>query len=117
MSVKAKDVALELRKLADALDKEPETEIQQAFVFFTHYSEKSEFLSLAKMLPRPLKKSESTYLSDPEFQLEYQVPAIHIMATIKKSVMCSLVKPAMPAVYRCDPLLSLEEEESLGVSQ
>ncbi len=50
---KAHEVASELRKLANSLDREPETLITQPLVFFNTGARKSEFLNLARLFPRP----------------------------------------------------------------
>jgi len=35
---------------------------------------------------------------------------------VARNAVCRLVKPAQPAVYDCEPLLSQEEEESIGAA-
>ena len=109
----AKDVANELRMLADALDKEPETNLTKPMIFFSSYGEKQEFLNAARILPRPLKKRigfEGTDYED--LVLERDTPALNIHSAVRRSVMCTLIKPAVPAIYDCEPLLSeLEQQE------
>ena len=51
----ARDVANELRKLADALDKEPKTEVAQPLFSFINNT-KEKFMASARLLPRPLAK-------------------------------------------------------------
>src|SRR5260221_520492 len=108
-------VAIELRKLADALDVQPDAEIEKPTIHFYGY-EKNKFLALARMLPRPLKKS----VSDPEsirwarVHLQYDSDALCIDCSIPQSLTCELIAPAKPAVYRCDPILSKEEEEVMA---
>ena len=109
---KSGEVASELRRLADALDKEPETDIQVPTVWF-HCDRKEHFLNVAKLALRPLKKTIWTPGSIPSVRLSYEAPAMNIEAVIDQSHMCRLVKPAQEAVYECDPLLSQEEEDSL----
>ena len=108
--------AIELRKLADALDKEPNAEIKRPCVFFSHWDEKDDFLRLISLLPRPLRKSVSDG-DFPRLKIEYESAGIDIDATILQNSMCELVEPAKPAVYRCAPLLSLEEESALTESE
>lgn len=61
---KAADIAIELRKLADRLDSNPEAELVAPTIYFTHaylaasFNAKNLFLALAKLLPRPLKKGD-----------------------------------------------------------
>lgn len=105
-------VAAELRKLADGLDKEPEAEVIEPSIYFScSYSRqpKEFFLNLAKLLPRPLKK----IFNDTEIRLEYSSPALSVSAYTKRSVLCTLLEPAKPAVFKCDPILSPEEEAQL----
>ena len=118
---KASEVAQELRKLADALDKEPDTSISNVYCGISLKSKES-FLSVARVLPRPLWKdlSATEYVLDnrqhkPDGSLDFGAawPAIHIRAQVDRSLVCRLVKPAIPAKYECDPLLSQEEEASL----
>lgn len=109
-------VAIELRRVADALDKEPEAPFEQPMVSFycNRYLEadkgKAVFLNVVRLLPKPLTKKPS----DTVMELEYQTDAIRLRAQIDRSVVCTVVEPAKPAVYRCEPLLSLEEEPSLA---
>lgn len=109
--MKAGLVAAELRKLADALDVQSEAEIEKPMIHFYGY-DKNSFLALARMLPRPLKK----FVRDPEdakwarVHLEYNSDALTIDCSIPQSLTCELVTPAKPAVYRCAPILSEEED-------
>lgn len=112
--ITAHEVATELRKLADSLDKQPEAVVRKAWVSF-YCDRKDEFLNTARLLPRPVKKSEN----HPErpysrIKLEYMSDAMDAYASIEKSKTCELIEPAKPAVYRCAPILSDEEES--GVS-
>ena len=112
---KASEVAIELRKLADALDREPDADIERPYILFAHYGEsmKEQFRTLARLLPRPIEKlweeTPTGYLN-----LNHETPAAYIKAYIQRSVVCTLVEPAKPAVYNCEPLLSIEEEAALG---
>jgi hypothetical protein len=113
----AHEVATELRKLADALDKSPEAEIEAPSVSFYHFAHttgcKEKFLSVARLLPRPIVKGEN-YSKD-GITVSHKNDAIDIYASVPKAVTCELVEPAKPAVYRCDPILSEAEESSLEV--
>ena len=111
-------VAQELRKLADALDKEPELQVFRPEIdFLTKYAgetKKSVFLALARILPRPLKKQPQRY-DGTALELVHETSAIRILAAIPRSEVCRLIEPAktIPAVYDCTPLLSEDEENQL----
>jgi hypothetical protein len=108
-------LAIELRKLADALDKEPETVVDDPSLYFNYKyrgdTAKQEFLDIARLLPKPLTKR---YSKD-EFEVVYNSPALIIKAWVERSKVCVLVEPAKEAVYDCIPLFSAEEEASLEV--
>lgn len=113
-SVKAGEVAQELRKLADALDKEPEILIPQAFMFLSCRYEsngREMFLNLARLMPRPLVKKQD----GADLELTYRGDALSVKAYVEQSKVCTLKEPARPAVYECEPLLSQEEEATLTV--
>ena len=112
--IKAGKVATELRKLADALDKEPETNIVGASVYFSCKYKgdagKKAFLALAKLLPRPLAKKPD----NSNFWLTGGNGALNTDAYIERSQVCTLVEEAKPAVYACPSILSEAEEAALG---
>ena len=107
----AKDVAIELRKLADALDREPDAEVPYAFVHFDAHSKES-FLALAKVMPRPFEKGV-TDSKWPQLRLKYKNDAITLWVDVPQSLTCELVTPAHDAVYKCEPILSIIEEAAL----
>lgn len=113
----AHEVATELRKLADALDKSPDADIAKPYMFFSHSGTgdrgKDQFLTLAKLMPRPIKKSDG-YRHD-EVVLDHDGPSLDIRASILKSATCKLIRPARPAEYECAPILSQLEESTLEV--
>lgn len=100
-------VAAELRRIADSLDKEPETEIEQPMISFYHWSEsqKEKFFNEVRLLPRPLQKK----YTDDEVTLTYDVPGAYVRSVIRRNAVCRLVRPAIPAEYDCDPILSEQE--------
>lgn len=109
----AKDVAAELRKLADALDKFPETVIPTADVNL-HADSKDAFVDTVRILPRPLKKRlTDTGQSWARVRVEYGNTAIRVDCSVPQSLCCILVEPAKPAVYECPPILSPEEDANL----
>ena len=107
----AGQVATELRRLADALDKEPELAISRPSVYISYRyggdTAKDMFIGIARILPRPLAK----IYKDDELQLKYESPALNVQAYIERNKVCEIVEPARPAVYHCVPLLSDEEME------
>lgn len=109
----AGSVAIELRRIADAFDKNPEAEIRTPTLYFHYWDEKAAFIETVALMPRPLKKS-TTAGDYARLRIEHEVPSLHLDVTILQSKICELLEPAKPAVYNCVPLLSLEEEASLA---
>jgi hypothetical protein len=111
MAYTAAETATELRRIADALDKHPELSIEPYLSIHAESDDKETFLSLAKIMPRPMEKGidfpDSTY---EDFKLEHKFWRIKI----PRSAMCVLVEPARPARYECPSILSAEEEAALG---
>lgn len=113
-TISAGKVAIELRKLADLLDAHPDTEVTKPWLDFYGY-DKATFAAVAKMLPRPL--AEEVDDGDERYRrlrVMYKSDAIEIDASVPQHLTCELVEPAKPAVYRCDPILSLEEIEEVA---
>jgi hypothetical protein len=109
----AGNVSIELRKLADALDKEPEAVMPKIYIHFpcSYNGDNSKimFLNVARLMPRPFDKK----YEHRNIKLEHQGVAADITAWVEQSVVCRIVRPAIEAEYECDPLLSPEEEASL----
>jgi hypothetical protein len=118
MSTTAGSVAIELRRIADALDKEPDATVEPPMVTFycNNYllpdKGKAVFLKTIHLLPKPLSKRPN----DNAMELEFRTASIWLGVSIDRSVVCEIVEPAKPAVYRCEPILSLEEENGLESS-
>lgn len=117
MSKIAGEVAQELRRIADALDKEPETSIAQPMISFycdEYYGidkGKANFLNLARLLPKPLKKE----VNDHDYVLTSDsTGTVWIRVKINRNAVCTLIQPAQPAVYDCEPILSQQEFEGVG---
>ena len=116
MNPTAGQVAYNLRRIADALDKSPESKVEQVMVSFycnDHSAAdkgKSVFLTLARLLPHPLQKD----FTDSTLTLVYKNEAINLRAQIDRVFICTLREPARPAVYDCPSILSDEEEAALG---
>lgn len=111
---KASAIASELRWMADILEKEPEAELIKPDLSFYHgcSGTKDQFIALSSIFPRPFKKGDG--FDHDKITLTHEVDALHVYASIEKSKLCILVEPAKPAKYKCVPLLSLEEEESIA---
>ena len=113
---KPNEVALELKKFAAALEAmDSELDIPYIFLHSTHTNKES-FLAFARSMPRPITKEvlspEKEYA---ELRMRYKSDAITIWSSIKRSLTCELIEPAKPAVYRCEPILSVEDESTLEV--
>jgi len=107
----AKDVATELRKIADGFDREPDAEMPYAFVSFTHHTKES-FLAMARVMPRPIEKQ----VTDSNLRLKYKNEAITLWVDVPQSLTCVLITPAHDAVYRCEPILSLIDIEESALT-
>lgn len=112
---KAKEVAAELRRLAESLEREPDAVVEQPLIAFYSHGNKDSFFNLAHLLPRPLVKSDAGSETFPAFRLEYKSAGAWILAEVYKEAACTILEPAKPAVYRCDPILSLDEEEAISL--
>lgn len=111
---KAHEIAIELRKVIDALEANPEVDHQKPFLWF-YCDTKESFISAASIVPRPFQKKEDTPgLKYSRIHLEHNTPSLQVDVSVYKSLTCELVEPAKPAVYRCDPILSTLEEAQLN---
>lgn len=114
MNPTAGQVATELRRLADALDKSPDSEVERPMVTFYCDSYlaadkgKSVFQNVVRLLPRPLVKKPS----DITMEVQYNNDVIYLRACINRESVCELIEPAKPAVYHCPPILSDEEMDA-----
>lgn len=108
-------LATELRKLADAVEplERVNGEFSKPWLFMSFaYGgavSKSTFIELAKALPKPYTKK----VDDKDMRLVYESDALSIQAVIERSQVCELVEAARPAVYRCEPLLSADEDAEI----
>ncbi len=109
--MKAGEVATELRRIADALDKAPDLDIQPYFSIDTD-TDKEKFIALAKIMPRPMKKgADFPGTSYEDFTLAHSFWKIKIM----RSVFCILKVPerTIPAIYECPSIFAQGEEDAL----
>ena len=110
---KLSEIATALRNVADALDKNPDSECARPYLSFHFWNgNKDQFLDLASAFPRPFSKKYEQR-EDGSLEIEHNNPALGTYARIPRSAVCEMVEPAKPAVYRCEPLLSDEEEATL----
>lgn len=109
----ANAVAQGLRKVAEALEEAGDAEITRPLLYFSHYDRKKQFLALARVFPRPFEKKYDEH----NLELRRDDDSAQIVASIRRSVICRLVTPAIPAVYDCDPLLSDDEMASIPAEQ
>lgn len=85
------------------------------FQFWHHSgSDKPAFLALAQMMPRPFAKKVREYSSGNDIELNHTTENIRICVVIPQSLTCTLIEPARPAVYECDPILSMAEESMIS---
>ena len=110
---KLSEIATALRNVADALDKNPDAECVRPYLSFHFWSgNKEPFLGLASAFPRPFSKKYEQR-EDGSLEIVHIDPALGTYARIPRTAVCEMVEPAKPAVYRCEPLLSDEEEATL----
>lgn len=105
-------VATELRRIADALDKEPGANVVKGILWFWNGGNKESFLNLIRLVPRPLKKvyEEGKGAS---VIATHETEALTIELRVARDRVCQIVEPEKPAVYKCEPLLTDEEEVTL----
>ena len=110
---KANEVAAELRKIAEHLELAGDKEIPRPSVYlscFYEFSEaKEKFLRVVNSLPHPLAK----HVDDSEVRVTYENHSILVTTYIERSKVCTMIEPAKPAVYRCEPLLNDEDLSTL----
>lgn len=112
----AKEVAQELRKVADVLDLHPEVEtIKPSLLFFYSFGgDKEQFLATARILPRPVAKN---YPEDGDrysrVAVNHDTDALCVETSIYREAVCRIVKPAQPAEYDCELTLLDHEDAAL----
>jgi hypothetical protein len=116
MMPKASEIAQELRKIADALDLNPEVEVKRPTLDFSYWdkSEKEIFLATARILPRPVaKKYPKDQDSFSRVSVSHENPAVLVVTSIYREAICNLITPARPAVYDCEMTLLDHEDAAL----
>ena len=111
----AKEIAAELRKVADALDRNPDVETIRPYLNWFHsFSEsKEKFLAAARLLPHPLEKIYEESGSYPRVKVRHATDALVSEVSIYKESICTIVEPARPAVYDCALTLTADEDAAL----
>lgn len=109
---KASEIAAELRRIADAFAKEPDTEITRGMLWF-HCDEKEHFLAVARLMPRPFSKRVWTPGTIPNINLTHKSDVVAVEAVIDQHKLCRIIKAAQPAEYECEPVLSQDEDAEL----
>jgi hypothetical protein len=107
-------VAVELRRLADALDKGADTPIKQPYLNFLPDT-REEFLGITRLLPKPLYKSiNSSERYELKTYLSWGDTTVYTQVLINRDKVCKLVKPAQPAEYEEEDALTDAPEGSLA---
>lgn len=111
MTTTAGALAADLRRVANHLDRAPDAIIQAPYVSFLHYGTdaKETFAILARLLPKP---TEITH-DGSEVVLSGPFSSCRLSATIPASLICTVVEPAKPAVYRYDCELPADANEEV----
>jgi len=113
--VTSHDYAKQLRILADALEAAPEFTLpsysdvhyaESGLENLRYYEDKAGFLSAVKALGTGRK-----VMTDRSITLVAANGLLHISAN--RDAVCRIIKPAQPAEYECEPLLSQAEEAQL----
>jgi len=121
---KASELAAELRRIADALDREPEAEIVQPMMTFfcdklgDPEETKQRFLTAIRLMPKPLyKKYENNdYVLHHGSHIDGgEESPLWLRIRASRNFLCRMVRPAQSAEYECESLLSLPEKASLEV--
>lgn len=113
----AKEIAAELRRIADVLDLNPEVKTIKPELSFFHYSShsKDEFMAVARIMPRPLeKKYPKTNESYSRVEVKHSSSVLDVTASIYRESICRIIKPAQPAEYDCELTLLDSEDSALA---
>jgi len=107
------EYAQKLKAAAEFFLSRPAFKVRNAPLLFSSYwSDKDGFLAAVKALGKGEKKYDGESL---KFVVTIE-PGVTFDVEVSRSAGCRLVKPAQPAVYDCEPLLTQEEESNLGAA-
>jgi hypothetical protein len=114
-TITPQELAAELRSIADIFDAAASVPIIKPTLNFYHgyAATKEEFLALAAAFPRPFKKGDG--YAHAQYTLTHESAVLEVYASIDRTKVCHVVKPAQPAEFECEPLLSEIEEAALAV--
>jgi len=111
----AREIAQELRKLADHYAGLGETELPKPTLQFSCWSDKEGFLAAVRALPHPLVKDYGEEGDEySSVRVTFKGEAMDAVAYAMRKTVCKMVEPARPARFECEPLLSEQEEEELA---
>ena len=105
-------LAEQLRKYADCLDRHPNDEMPKMYIGSIS-NDKETFIRSARAIPHPATKGTDGDSQYPYCQVQYEADGVIIKASVPQKGTCTIIRPAQPAVYDCDLLLTADEEEEL----
>lgn len=110
----AQQLASALRKIADHYEQFGEQELCAVPTLNFDFGWEISPVATIKMLPHPIRKKFDPD-TDPSpyawFRATYE--GIKLVVAGPRKDVCTLVTPAQPAVYHCDPILSPEDEAAI----
>lgn len=106
-------LAAGLREFAERLESAPEFEFGEDWLTQRHIFIAAEDAVTAKAFAHVLKPCTKTF-TETQIKLTANFGAVQVQVEIPRQKVCELVEPAKPAVYRCDPLLSADEEAEIA---
>jgi hypothetical protein len=110
-----KEIACELRQIADHYEGLADVELIRPRLEFNCLSSgKDKFIIAAKNVPRPSAKDYGKE-GDPYafIRVNHAGNHIDVQAFAMRSDICKIIKPAQPAEYDCEPILSIEEQAEI----
>jgi hypothetical protein len=117
--MKSHEYAKKLHELADLLESRPDFKLpdyqrnyisQHGIDNFSYHGDKTGFLAAVKAV------GSGTKLPGDKDDFSFLACNGLLRLTVYRTAVCRIVKPAQPAEYDCIPLLSQEEENSLGAA-
>lgn len=117
---KLHDLAEDLERIAAHFRTQENIEITDCpMLHFGSQHSREGFLALARVFPRPTVKRRGIgdFERFPEIAIEYRGKSMWAYAAADRNKLCRIIRPAIPAEYECEPLLSAEEEAQLGTTE
>lgn len=111
----AREVAAELRKLADHLEQFGDKDVPRVHVQVgSNLGDKQQFIKAVSLLPRPLTKDYGNQSDKYSIvRVTHKTDALEVEAAAFRYAVCRMVRPAQDPVWECEPLLSETEETAL----